>query len=110
MPDYSLDKGLKYYDKHARGLNVFLWITRGRPREYAQMAVTKVGHWKCPYCMNPCGDHTAEELAACLRIERDRESCPTCGKLDENHLDDEYNACMRDRPELKKAAVSHVRQ
>ena len=92
-----------------------MWFERlpldhdGDDLAYAR-AVERVPDWKCPYCMNRCGDLTAEELAACLRIERDRVVCPTCRKLDEVHLDDEYQKCMRTRPVLKKATVSYLKQ
>lgn len=103
--DYSLDPTrLKYYTKYG---NWFMRLPLGDGSEdddlYAMRAVEKGRDLKCPYCMNRCGDHTVEELVACLHTERARTVCPTCGKLDEDHLDDEYNECFRTRPVLKKA-------
>jgi hypothetical protein len=83
---------------------------KGDDLGYAQYVVEKLKDAKCCYCMNPAGEHTAEELAACLKMERDREICLTCGRPDENHLDKEYSKCIGHRPVLKKATVSHIKQ
>ena len=72
-------------------------------------AIEKCPDWKCPCCMNRCGDHTAQELAACLCTERARIVWPTCGKPDEAHLDDEYSTCMAKKPVLKKSEPSFVK-
>ena len=110
--DYQsiVDNSPKYNTKYGTWYNRLPLEHIGDDVEYAQWAIANWGDWECCYCHNPCGDHTAEELAVCLRIERDRESCPTCGKPDENHLDEEYRECMRTRPVLKKGTVSHIKQ
>lgn len=81
MKDYSLDKSPKYYAKHGTWFERLPRDHDGDDLAYARHAVERVPDWKCPDCMNRCGDHTAEELAACLRIERDKiglESVASC--------------------------------
>src|SRR5215469_14327543 len=111
MPDFSIDPTrMKYYAKFGLYFNRIPLEHKGDDLTYAQYAVEKLKDWDCCYCMNPAGEHTAEELAACLKMEREREICPTCGKPDANHLDEEYSQHIGGRPILKKATVSHVKQ